>query len=192
MRSTLVGLSILATGCLYAQQYVISTYAGGVPLPTLAPALSAPIGGPQGVAVDAAGNAYFTSSNAIFKLDQSGVLTRVAGNSRYGYSGDGGPATSAQLAVSCFYLTCGNGPNGLEFRSPAKWAASGVSPCKPHCLATDGPLAELTYHVPFEGRHTVRLMRPPSGGEVWGATVRVTVTFCGLLDANAAVIETLP
>ena len=107
------GLSILATGCLYAQQYVISTYAGGVPLSTPAQAVSVPIGGPQGVAVDAAGNAYFTSSNAIFKLDQSGVLTRVAGNSRYGYSGDGGPATSAQLAVSCFYLICGSGPNGL-------------------------------------------------------------------------------
>ena len=75
--------------------------------------MSAPVAGPQNVAVDAAGNAYFTSSNSIFKMDQNGVLTRVAGNSRYGYSGDGGPATSAQLAVSCLYLICGSGPNGL-------------------------------------------------------------------------------
>jgi len=32
-----------------------------------------------------------------FKLDCSGVLSRVAGNSRVGYSGDGGPAIQAQL-----------------------------------------------------------------------------------------------
>jgi hypothetical protein len=83
----LIGVIFLAAGTLCAQQYVISTIAGGAPPPTPAPAVSVSIGGPQGVAVDAAGNAYFTSSNSIFKLDQSGVLTRVAGNSRYGYSG---------------------------------------------------------------------------------------------------------
>src|SRR5262249_10343368 len=33
-----------------------------------------------------------------FKLDRSAILTRVAGNSRVGYSGDGGPAASAQLS----------------------------------------------------------------------------------------------
>ncbi len=112
MRFALVGLSIFA-GSSWAQQYVISTYAGGAPLPTPVAAVSVPVGGPKNVAVDAAGNAYFTSSNSIFKMDQNGVLTRVAGNSRYGYAGDGGPAISAQLAVSCFYLICGNGPNGL-------------------------------------------------------------------------------
>ncbi len=113
MRTTFIGVTFLAAGTLCAQQYVISTIAGGEALPTPVPAMSVPIGGPQGVAVDVTGNAYFTNSNSIFKLDPSGVLTRVAGNSRYGYSGDGGPATSAQLAVSCFYLICGNGPNGL-------------------------------------------------------------------------------
>src|ERR1700722_11310269 len=114
-KAAFIGLNLLASGALCAQQYVISTYAGGAPLPTPAPAASVPIGGPQGVAADAAGNAYFVSSNSVFKVDASGVLTRVAGNSRYGYAGDGGPATSAQLAVSCFsnYLSCGNGPNGL-------------------------------------------------------------------------------
>ena len=105
MRSALIGLSILTNGSLWAQQYVISTYAGGAPLPTPVAAVSVPVAGPTNVVVDAAGNSYFTSSNSIFKLDQNGVLTRmVAGNSRYGYSGDGGPAISAQLALSCFYF----------------------------------------------------------------------------------------
>ena len=82
-------------GC--AQEYVISTIAGGVPPPTPIAAVSASIGRPRGIAVDAAGNVYFTSLDAMFRLDQKGILTRIAGNSRVGYSGDGGPATSAQL-----------------------------------------------------------------------------------------------
>jgi hypothetical protein len=43
----------------------------------------------QGVAVDAAGNVYFNSLNCVFKLDRRGFLTRVAGTSYAGYSGDG-------------------------------------------------------------------------------------------------------
>ena len=90
------GFLLLGTAASPAQQYVISTYAGGAP-PTPAPGLSMSIGGIEFVAADAAGNAYFPSINCVFKLDRNGVATRVAGNSRGGYSGDGGPATSAQL-----------------------------------------------------------------------------------------------
>jgi hypothetical protein len=49
------------------------------------------------IATDTAGNVYFSSLNCVFKLDMSGVVTRIAGTSRPGFSGDGGPATSAQL-----------------------------------------------------------------------------------------------
>jgi uncharacterized protein (TIGR03437 family) len=60
--------------------------------------VSSPIGGTLAVATDAAGNVYFTADNAVFKVDASGALTRVAGSSpHWGYSGDEGPATSAQL-----------------------------------------------------------------------------------------------
>jgi uncharacterized protein (TIGR03437 family) len=47
--------------------------------------------------MDSAGNTYFSSLNCVFRLDTNGLLSRVAGDSRAGYSGDGGPATSAQL-----------------------------------------------------------------------------------------------
>ncbi len=57
------------------------------------------IGTPQRVATDAAGSVYFTSFNSVFKVDHSGILTRVAGISKLGYSGDGGPAASARLQV---------------------------------------------------------------------------------------------
>jgi uncharacterized protein (TIGR03437 family) len=49
------------------------------------------------VATDAAGNVYFGSLHSVFKVDTGGTLTRVAGNGRPGYSGDGGLATDAQL-----------------------------------------------------------------------------------------------
>ena len=93
------GLGLLfASGALWAQQYLISTVAGGGGLPiTPSSALSVTLPPPVAVAVDASGNVYFCSDNFVFKLDGSGTLTAVAGNGRAGYSGDGGPATSARL-----------------------------------------------------------------------------------------------
>src|SRR5438874_1596166 len=71
---------------------------GGAPPPTPLAAVNASIGPILGVATDEAGNVYFSSDNCVFRLEQqNGVLTRVAGNSRAGYSGDGGPAINAQL-----------------------------------------------------------------------------------------------
>ena len=53
---------------------------------------------PQGVAVDPSGNIYIADSgaNVIRKL-ANGTLTTVAGTGSAGFSGDGGPAASAQL-----------------------------------------------------------------------------------------------
>jgi sugar lactone lactonase YvrE len=57
---------------------------------------------PVAVAVDAKGNLYIadTNNNVVRKVTvASGIITTVAGNHAlgYGYSGDGGPATSAEL-----------------------------------------------------------------------------------------------
>lgn len=63
------------------------------------PAASAGLYSPRGLAVDGAGNVYIadTLNRRIRKVDASGVITTVAGNGTSGYSGDGGPATSASL-----------------------------------------------------------------------------------------------
>ena len=55
---------------------------------------------PTGVAVDSSGNVYFADSlnNRIRKLSGSTVNT-IAGNGAAGYSGDGGPATAAELGA---------------------------------------------------------------------------------------------
>ncbi len=85
-----------------AQQFVISTYAGGAPpLPLPVPGTSVSVGAPISVAADEKGNVYFASPdlNSIFKLDRSGIVTRVAGSSKTGYSGDGGPATDAKMNI---------------------------------------------------------------------------------------------
>jgi len=54
---------------------------------------------PAGVAVDADGNIYFsdTYNSRIRKVDVFDNITTVAGNGSYGYSGDGGRATNANL-----------------------------------------------------------------------------------------------
>jgi len=64
------------------------------------PALSAPLGNPWGLAVDAGGNVYGsdTGNHIVFKVSPSGILTVVAGNGLNGYSGDGGSAVDASLS----------------------------------------------------------------------------------------------
>ncbi len=62
-------------------------------------ATAAKINAPRGIAVDAAGNVYFSDygNNRIRKINTSGVITTIAGNGLAGFSGDGGPAASASL-----------------------------------------------------------------------------------------------
>lgn len=68
------------------------------------PATAADIGIPQFICADAAGNLYFSSvSQVIRKINTAGIISTFAGNGTGGYSGDGGPATTAQFLA----------PNGL-------------------------------------------------------------------------------
>lgn len=56
---------------------------------------------PRGVAVDRAGNVYIAdfTNNRIRKITvATGIITTVAGTGTNGFSGDGGPATSANIA----------------------------------------------------------------------------------------------
>ena len=68
------------------------------------PATAAMLWGPTSVAIDALGNLYIsdTGNNRVRKVSPSGIITTVAGsgtiNASAGFSGDGGPATTAQLS----------------------------------------------------------------------------------------------
>ncbi len=98
---------VLATG-------IISTYAGtpdtqGFPTSGVA-ATSTPLSYPAGVAADANGNLFIADEgdNVVCRVDvTSKIITIVAGTGAPGFSGDGGPATSATL----------NEPDGLAVDS---------------------------------------------------------------------------
>jgi uncharacterized protein (TIGR03437 family) len=61
------------------------------------PAAQALLNSPTGVALDGLGNLFIATANAVQKVSSGGLISRVAGNGASGYSGDGGPATSASL-----------------------------------------------------------------------------------------------
>jgi hypothetical protein len=94
----LAALAVLLVAPLAGSAQTITTVVGGGP--NNVQARTASIGGPSGVAEDATGNLYFLDNDhsLLFKVDHTtSVLTIIAGNGSSGYSGDGGPATSAQL-----------------------------------------------------------------------------------------------
>jgi uncharacterized protein (TIGR03437 family) len=118
------GLSVGADGSIYVVEsysirkispsktpphWIATTVIGfGYPYdtPDGAAAENSLIGSPGGVAVDGAGNVYFSDAqhHRIRKIAANGILTTVAGNGQRGFSGDGGPAGQASL----------NGPGGLR------------------------------------------------------------------------------
>ena len=80
---------------------IITTIAGnGTVLPggDNGPATNAGFYSLTGIAVDDFGNIYVTDAiGNVRKIDAAGIITTVAGNSTYGFSGDNGPATAAQF-----------------------------------------------------------------------------------------------
>jgi uncharacterized protein (TIGR03437 family) len=157
------GLAVDSAGNLYiADRYSVRKVSGGV-ITTVAgngtlgfsgdngPALSAELNGPTGVAVDSAGNLYIadTLNNRIRKVS-NGVITTVAGIGTNGFSGDNGPATSAQLnlpwgvavgsAGNVYIADAGN--NRIRILTPTgSSCAYSVSPASLQAPASGGTLA---------------------------------------------------
>jgi sugar lactone lactonase YvrE len=76
------------------------------------PATAASVGSPSAVAVDGDGVLYIAQSGPISrirKVDRNGVISTVAGDGTAGFSGDGGPATSASLNLPVAVAVDGSG-----------------------------------------------------------------------------------
>ncbi len=73
------------------------------------PATSAELSPPHSVAVDSEGNLFIAADDDVIREvnASTGIITTVVGNGMQGYSGDGGPATAAEL----------NDPSGIAFDS---------------------------------------------------------------------------
>ena len=90
---------------------VITTVAGSGEIgqpgfsPDGTPATAAKLSTVYGLALGPAGHIFFSESNYVRKIGANGTITTVAGNGERGFSGDGGPATTASL----------RGPAGLAF-----------------------------------------------------------------------------
>ena len=96
-------LALLVAPAAAASNNIIVTYAGNGPSGYSGDggsSLAAKLSLPTGVVLDNAANIFFddTNNNRIRKVNASQVITTVAGTGTSGFSGDGGPAVSAQLS----------------------------------------------------------------------------------------------
>ena len=105
------------------------------------PATTVPIGYLNGVATDNAGNVYFTDplEHLVLQLSSDGTLSVLAGNGVAGYSGDGGPATSAAIA---------------SFDNPTQYAGPPFEP------SLGGIAVDKQGNVYFGDSHYVRRVDP--------------------------------
>ncbi len=94
---------------------IINTIAGTAGVPGYSgdggPALGATMNLVNDVSVDAANNVYISdwNNNAIRKVNTSGIISTYCGTGIAGFSGDGGPASSAMVRGPMgFYFDCDN------------------------------------------------------------------------------------
>jgi len=164
------------------------------------PATAAILNRPAGVAVDASGALFVadTRNNRIRKVSPDGIISTVAGNGTYGFSGNGGPATSATLeypagvAVDPFGNLFIADYNNGEIR---KVSASGIITT----IAGPGDFSNHAWSLAYTGPATSAEVYNPSGVAVdlsgnvffsdWTNSVREIVADPGIpiVSANGIV-----
>ncbi|MFC5861169.1 hypothetical protein ACFPT7_02565 [Acidicapsa dinghuensis] len=101
------GIITTIAGYAYSAQYEIGGFAGDGGLATKAKLYL-----PRGLAIDAAGDLFISDSSnqRVRKIDsKTGIITTIAGNGTYGYSGDDGAAVQAMVSNPEQLALDGNG-----------------------------------------------------------------------------------
>ena len=93
------GLASLPARAAAPPVYQLTTVAGSDLVGDGGQAVAAQLAQPEGMALDSAGNLYIAdaANHRVRKVTPAGVISTVAGNGHPGFSGDNGPASSAQL-----------------------------------------------------------------------------------------------
>ena len=131
---SLLGSPIAALAAATGTVYQIQTVAGSG-CTNGGPGASTAVGTPNGVAVDASGNLYFsdTDNHLVRKVDTKGTMSTIAGTCAPGYSGDGGPAAAAQL----------NQPYGVAVDAAGNVYVADYGNNRVRKIATDGTISTV-------------------------------------------------
>ena len=118
-----------------AGSYGITTVAGSDWVGDNGPATFAILVQAEGIAIDLAGNTYISDAgdHRVRKVSPAGVITTVAGTGIAGFSGDGGPAASAQL----------NSPYGLALDGVGNLYIADLGNARVRCVTPDGNIATV-------------------------------------------------
>ncbi|MBI2689972.1 MAG: SMP-30/gluconolactonase/LRE family protein [Acidobacteria bacterium] len=154
------------------------------------PALQAKLNRPWGIAVDGAGNIFFSDNlnHRIRRIATNGVITTIAGDGQAGYAGDGGPAINARL----------NYPTALAFNPAGDLLFTDTDNNRVRAISTGGTIRTVAGNGNYAstgdgGLATVAAVQSPIGLAVDSAgSYFVTQAYTGVIrrvDANGTIMR---
>lgn len=114
---------------------ILTAAGGGASFADGIPGTQALLRFPWAIAVDKIGNAYFADalSHRVRRIAPNGVITTIAGTGLSGFSGDGGPGTSARLSA----------PRGVAVDSAGRIFISDTGNQRVRVVGTDGRITTI-------------------------------------------------
>ena len=138
-------------------------------------ATSAELNSPTGLSFDSTGNLYIaTHNNTIRMVNTAGVISNIAGTGGNSYTGDGGPATSAQLSNPVALVADASTPANVYVADTTNAAVRVLTPgsVEPLLLVNSTHSGNFSAGEP-NATYTLTVTNAPNAGPTAG---QVTVT----------------